>query len=94
MARSPKKAKAVPGYILDIPPSSIVVLRDQQTDVLRVAEFLARLRAEPEYYHTPVRVRPIAGGYYQIRDGHHRFLSYLLNGNPLVRCFVDTSRDE
>lgn len=70
-----------------IPLSKVRVAQVERRDLTRVAHYLSILAEHPTW-HLGILITEAAFDGYELQDGHHRFLAYLIAGREYALAAV------
>jgi hypothetical protein len=65
-------------------PLNRIVVRE----IGRIATFVHLMEASGEDIDPLITVRPLDDGYYEVENGHHRFIAYLVAGRAAIPCVI------
>jgi hypothetical protein len=74
--------------IREVALADIRLEQSENRSLVRVAHYLSLLEEEPDAHLGLLIVAPCAHGMYELQDGHHRFIAYLIAGRPRALAAV------
>jgi ParB-like chromosome segregation protein Spo0J len=71
-----------------LPLNRIVVREMEPRELGRIAALVHLMEASGEDIDPLITVRPLDDGYYEVENGHHRFIAYLVAGRAAIPCVI------
>lgn len=74
--------------IARLPLNRIVVREMSPRAIARIEAFVNVMESSAMDIDPLITVRPLDDGYYEIENGHHRFIAYLILGRAAIPCVI------
>lgn len=75
-----------------LPLNRLVISECAPKDIKRVLFFVRRMVETGLHTEPPITVRPLDHGYFEILNGHHKFIAHILVGRKRAPCTIIDER--